>query len=124
LLPPGGLDVTLGLEGTVAGGLFGAAVALVPDPLAPDRALVAVGAPRGDEGGVDLAGGVTLHRWGAAGLDPLPWVVVGGETDAPGGSLGATLLGAREDGASVLVVGAPESGRAGIGNGAVYVVPL
>lgn len=124
LLPRGGLDVNYGLVGDIAGDLFGRSVALVPDPLLPDRAAVVVGAPQGATGGTDLAGGAAIHRWGAAGLDPVPWSVVGGESAGPGGGLGATLFGGSIDGEPVLLVGAPQSHEAGTEIGAVYVVRL
>jgi hypothetical protein len=128
LLPRGGLDVNYGLQGGTAGALFGKSVALVPDPLLPGRAAVVVGAPQGATGGTDLAGGAAVYRWSEAGLDPVPWAIVGGESAGPGGGLGATLfgghLGGAVDNGPVLVVGAPESHQAGTEIGAVYVVRL
>ncbi len=124
LLPDTGLDLTYGLKGDVAGGLFGASVALVPDPQDADRALVAVGAPQGAAGGTDLSGGVALYRWGDAGLDTVPWAIVGGESAGPGGELGAALLGAEVDGQPLLVVGAPSSHQAGLEIGALYVARM
>ena len=117
MLPNDGLGVAYGVKGTVAGSLFGEAVALVPDPERPGRALVAVGAPYGDFGG-SLAGGVGIWRFDE-GFSLSPWALLVGETQAPAGELGATLWG----GASTLLVGAPRSDApGGMDVGAVYEV--
>lgn len=113
-----------GVLGTTESGGFGAAVALVTDPADPKRAALAVGAPKGDVGGVDFAGGVSLFRYdpGAAGLDPVPFALVGGETHVPGGWLGQALAGGQIAGVPTLVVGAPRSSVQGLELGGAYVV--
>ncbi len=128
MLPRDGLLDDHGVVGTLAGGLFGAQVALIEDPLDPDGAALAVSAPLADLGGVALAGGVGVWRFvdedgdGVGGLGSQPWALIGGETALPGGELGATLWGGEVDGRPALLVGAPLSdGPGGMDPGAVYV---
>jgi hypothetical protein len=126
LLPRDGLEESYGLLGRVAGGLFGEAVAVIPDPTSPQRSAIAVGIPQGDSGGVSLAGGVEVYRFqdddgdGVWGLETIPWGVVSGETAIPGGSLGETLVGGVLEGEAVLLIGAPDSDLIGLDQGAVY----
>jgi hypothetical protein len=128
MLPGEGVEPRSGLLGTHAGGGFGEAVALVPDPTAPGRHALAVGLPQGEEGGTGRGGGVVIHRWvedaGDEGLEPLPWIVFAGESSSPGGRLGAALEAGRGDLADLLLVGAPDSNAAGLDQGAVYVLRL
>ncbi len=125
LLPGDGLLSRQGVRGDEAGAYFGEAVALVPDPLDPTRALLAVGTPLGGIGGTDRSGGVALYRYdvgidGLMALDEVPWGLVVGESAAPGGELGATLLGAELGGRPALVVGAPSSDAGSLDGGAVF----
>jgi hypothetical protein len=130
LLPELGDLGRYGLVGPVAASHFGEAVALVPDPEAPGRAAVAVGAPIGNFGGTFGGGGVVIHRWvedalgGLPGLDAVPWGMLGGESVRPLGSLGAVLEAHDIDGVPTLLVGAPISSLNGLDVGAGYVLPL
>ncbi|MFT4621722.1 MAG: hypothetical protein ACI8PZ_000374 [Myxococcota bacterium] len=118
VVPVGGDRARLGLVGSDAAGRFGAATALVTDPTDPARAAVAVGVPRGRQGGTWLGGAVVVHRYGATGLDPVPaWLVAG---EARPGMLGDTLLSH----GSTLLIGAPDSFQGGVELGAVYVITL
>lgn len=127
LLPDTALLENLGIVGDVSGGLLGDAVALLPDPQDPTRALVAAGVPQGDLGGTLLEGGVGLWRYEDGGPTRLPgfpaapWAIVGGETAVADGELGATLFGGVTRGGSTLLIGAPFSDAGGgIDLGAVY----
>jgi hypothetical protein len=57
---------------------------------------------------------VQIHRWGAEGLEPLPWGIVVGEPTT--GLLGQTML--EQDGE--LLIGATISSMLGLEVGAVY----
>ncbi|MCO4769146.1 MAG: FG-GAP repeat protein [Deltaproteobacteria bacterium] len=128
MLPGDGMVEQSGLIGTEAGGLFGDALAMVPDPSTPGRGAVAIGVPQGDLGGTELAGGVVIHRWvegpDVDGLEPLPFLVLAGESASPGGLLGSVLRTGLGDLDDALLVGAPNSDAGGLDQGAVYFVRL
>ena len=113
LTPPDGLETAYGLHGDEAAGLFGEALAVLPD------GSVAVGVPQGKLGGTSWAGGVVVYGFDG-GFASVPHVVVVGETHAPHGQLG-WMLRAEE---GVLWVGAPESDVAGVDFGALYRVEI
>lgn len=127
LLPLDGLTSIYGVKSELAGSLFGESLALIPDPLDPTRAAVAVGMPQGDLGGTALGGGVAIYRWDDTtdppGLDDVPWGILGGESFAPG-ELGLTVVGEVVDGRSLLLVGAPTSSALGLEVGAAYVLEV
>ena len=110
------------LAGSILDGDFGSDVALVPDPTDAALALVAVGHRFGSEGGVDQSGGVGLYRWTDQGFDPEPVAIVAGETDPPGGQLGAGLQA--HPTLPLLAVGAPLSDAAALDGGAIYPIRL
>lgn len=122
LLPSGPGRALVGRE---TSGLFGAAVALVPDPDDPKRHMVAIGIPAGNTGGGAISGGVEVYRFDelAGAFDPAPVAVVIGEPKALG-NLGEVVQ--VDEGATgpVLLVGAPDSNVAGPGVGAAYAFPL
>ena len=146
-------DGRYGIPGTTPSGQFGRSVALVADPGRPGKMALAVGIPQGDDGGVDLAGGVHVYRFvpgatggpgelepaeaepvalavprplepGEPGLEAVPFLVVGGETHVPGGRLGEGIWAETLEGAPVLLVGAPYSSMQGLQIGGGYVVRL
>ncbi|MCB9742653.1 MAG: FG-GAP repeat protein [Alphaproteobacteria bacterium] len=107
LLPDTGARDSVGLIGWEGGSRFGAALALVPDPDRPGETLVAVGLPGGDLGAGARTGGVALYRYGETGLDAVPWMMLVGDSRSADAELGATLLAAEDQGAPLLLVGAP-----------------
>lgn len=119
-----------GLIGTTVGGLFGDALALIPDPLTPGRHALAIGIPQGDVGGEPQGGGVVIHRYiddafnGLPGLDPIPHALLAGEPAYADGALGQVLDAHDVDGVSTLLVGAPTSSQNGLDVGAGYVLRL
>ena len=128
ILPSLGDHGRYGVVGTAAAGLFGDAIAVIPDPLDPSRGAIAAGIPLGNAGGTSLAGGVAIYRWvnatlgGLPGLDDVPYALFGGETMSAGGLLGATLEGDDVAGVPVLLVGAPLSDQHGMDNGTGYML--
>lgn len=128
LLPELGDLGRYGLVGPIAASNFGEAVALLPDPVTPGRAALAVGSPRGNYGGTFAAGGVAIHRWipdalaGQPGLDDIPYAIFGGESELPNGDLGALLDAHDVNGVPTLLVGAPISSERGLDVGAGYVL--
>lgn len=125
LLPEQGLRARYGLVGQDAGGLWGASLALLPDPMDPARSMVAVGAPQANVGGVNRGGGALWFRFlpDQDGFDAVPYGVLSGE-DTGAGALGTVMWAGQVDGHSVLAVGAPTSDQGGVDLGAAYVVPL
>jgi len=103
---------------------FGGSVSLVPDPADPNTGALAVGLPIGSVGGTALSGGVYVHRWLGTAWEPLPFVVVGGESHLPPGELGSTLRGGVDRGVPTVFVGAHWSHQGGYDRGAAYAAPL
>ncbi|HNC99302.1 MAG TPA: integrin alpha, partial [Myxococcota bacterium] len=123
MMPPDGLEGSYAVVGTEAGSLFGESVALLPDPVEPDRMAVAIGVPQGSYGGAQLSGGVGIWRFvdTTTGFESHPWGMVVGETQLPGGSLGETLAAGSFRGQPMLLLGAPLSDVGGvIDGGAAY----
>ncbi|MBX2796935.1 MAG: VCBS repeat-containing protein [Myxococcales bacterium] len=103
------------VHGSQPSGGLGTSLAFLPDWENPGRALLAVGQPAADVGGVQRAGAVWLWRWTDI-VEPVGLVV--GETTTPGSRFGAAL--ATHPSSSLLAVGAPLSDAAGLDSGAVY----
>lgn len=113
LTPPDGLESTYGLLGSEAAGLFGEALAVLPD------GSVAVGVPQGGVGGTARSGGVLVYRFDE-GFAEVPHLVMVGESFSPMGQLGAEIWATDEE----LLVGAPDSDATGVDLGALYRLPI
>lgn len=123
-LPELGIDSML--VGTQSAVEFGESVALLQDPLDPNRAALAVGLPLGSVGGTSLSGGVRIHRWdtNTAAWESEPYAVVGGESHLPTGELGGILSGLSPSEGSAVLVGAFWSHQIGPDRGATYAIFL
>ncbi len=114
------LEAATRFSGTLPDRPLGTSLAMVEHP-SQRRALVAVGHPAGDVGGVLGAGGGWLLGYDAAGRPSLAGVVGGASMD-PGSELGASL--AADPRQPVLAVGAPLSDAATLDGGAVFLFEL
>ncbi|MFT7583264.1 MAG: hypothetical protein ACI9MR_004951, partial [Myxococcota bacterium] len=107
----------LRLEGSAAAEEFGFKVSLM-------QGLVAAGRPVSDVAGAPGAGAVSVFRFGADGLDLIPWLGIGGETDRPRMDMGRAVTLTKQNNQPVLVVGAWKSSALGLDEGAAFVVPV
>jgi hypothetical protein len=126
---PAAVDVLPGgagrsLRGRDASGAFGRGVALLPDPDAPFRSVVAVGVPAGDTGAGPFTGGIEVYRFEVAKgkFDTVPMALVAGEPSGLG-DLGTLVVAAPGRRGWWLLAGAPTSDVDGPDLGAAYAWP-
>ena len=116
------------ITGTVTGDELGWSVALVPNAEADGRAMVAVGSPGSSLSGVTSSGAAMVYRYNLtdfdSGLQPTPWLALSGESNRPGGKLGAAVAAGSGPAGSYLMVGAYFGTSDNMDSGTAYIVPL
>jgi hypothetical protein len=110
------------IEGKAAGGLFGGAVALIPNGAGNMRAAFAVGSTLGDIAGVTQSGGAQVFQFErmAGRINPNPLAAFAGEPTRPGARLGEYLAGGSAGDKAVLVVGGYRSSANAPDDGAAF----
>jgi hypothetical protein len=117
-------QVVLQVNGSTPGGLAGRSVSIVED-LGDGVSGVALGAPMSALSGTVQSGGVAIHRYTPGeGLEPLPSIIMGGESERPGGRLGEVMASYKTESGTLLSVGAYLGFGMGLDSGSAYVISL
>ncbi len=121
------LDARWRVDGRIADENLGRDLALIPG-LAPPYGGVLVGTPGGGQSGVANTGGgrvFALVDYGdTVGIDPVPVLVISGESRRVGGRLGTRVAAGTRDGTPWIVLGSPACDGDSVDSGCAYALPV
>jgi hypothetical protein len=95
------------------------------EDLGGGQSAIAIGAPLSSLSGWVQSGGVAIHRYvEGVGLEAIPSIVVGGESERPGGRVGEALDSFTTASGSVFAVGGFFGSGIGVDSGSAYAFPM